>query len=540
MKRAFFFTALLLFALQPFLRAQTTTVVAPIPVPAPVAFAPGVIPGRWNPAPTVYFTPDGEYVLGYTELEAKVWHMPEGELVYRFNPSMMHDDKTRGVLNYSVRDVLLTPDGRYVYTKGGRGDEILIPVDLQNGEIVENGLVRDSIRNGEYQLKHGIKDIRQAALGIYKKLLYPKTSPLLIKRKSATSFGEGLTMLGLTSSHDFPGEIVVCFSQSFCGTDKFIKQYVKENVKDVRKEQNRSNGCHYYDFHAARFNPASNTAVYLGNILKGFAGIDYNSDVTAIPSPVDDIIFISGYDIKTKQNFQTINTYDGTVLWKPSDVIKGTNTFVGFNDFGFAVFKVLNGNATVAELTYNAVTGKLISQNNFSPALPKNHIYNADWNVQVVINELADRSFSLAIYDARTGKHLTSLTDDAGAKQFATAYGNAYRAWETNIAAAQKAMQDSWDRQKAQFALASQQLNAQKAREDATHSAKYKTCPLCKGTGLWITSGVARAYSKTTFSEGRALDGSRTTIRSTESGKGGYWEHRSACLKCFGKGEILR
>lgn len=519
--------------------AQTTKTVTPKIVPAPAAFASSI--GAWNPEPTVLFTKDGQYVLGFTEREAKAWRMPEGKLVYRFNTGMVKDDPKRGVLNYGVSDLLITADRKYIYAKGSQGrDFVMLPMDLETGKLLANGPLKDSLKSGEYQLKQGIRSSNEATFGILERFYSPKTSPLIINREKATSFEEGLTILGITSSPRYPGELIICFKQSFCGSRNFINKHLKESVKDVRKEQYRSNGCSFEDVHAARFNPTDKTATYLGNILKGYIGVDYGYNISALPSPTGDVVLLSGTDLVKHEPFQSMNTFDGTVLWKPSDVIKGKNRFKGFNDFGFAVFTVYDGDFTTEELTFDALTGKLISKSIFSPPLPKNYIYNSQWNVNVVINKLEDGSHSLGVYDASSGNPLLSLTDEAGAKQYASTIKSAYNSWEANTAAAQKAMQDSWDRQLAGFARESQELKAKNAKDEATHAANFKPCPQCNGTGVWITSGVAKAYSKTSYSEGRALDGSRTTIKSTESSSGGAWEHRAACLKCFGRGEIHR
>jgi len=515
--------------------AQTINVVAPKLVAAPVAFA----DATYGTAPSVYFSSDGRYLLAHTGREAKAWRMPEGELVYRFNTSMMKDDKTRGVLNYAVTGIEITADGKFIYTRGGSGqDFIMIPAYLETGELLEDGLVKDSIKNGLYQFRRGLKNIGEASIRVMNEF-YGSTSPLLIKRSKDGNFDEKLGILGLTASADYPGEIIVCYRQTFCGSRSFINEHLTKSVKEVREQQFSSNRCQFYDVHASRFNPATNTAVYLGNLLKGFGGVDFRETIKVVPSPLGDVIYVTADAMKTGVAFHSFNSPDGKVLWDPSKKLQGNFSFMSFDDFGNVVFRTFNGRAVTSEVQLDALTGEVLHQYIFSAPLLQN-VYNAQWNLNVAVSKTTSGDYGISMYDAVSGEHRLSVNDAEGAAAITaktTAEINRFNAY---VAANQKAMQDSWDLQIAENARYAQAAREKKIVDDAAHATAYKPCPLCSGTGVWVNSGVAKAYRKTSYSEGRALDGSRTTIKSTESSTGGYWEQRGPCLKCHGRGEVRR
>ena len=526
--------------------AQTITqVAAPQLIDVPITFAKGF--NDWTGVPQVSFSLDGQYLMANTEQEAKVWGMPEGELIYRFNIAMMKDDPKRGLMNYRAGTPTITVDGKYLYTDGGNGQDYgLMPMVMETGELLENGPVKDSLRNGSYQFRREIISSHEAKL----KMLQQFRSLKIVGAQDFSS-DDGLSVQSMVPSSAYPGEVIVAFQRSFKGTNSFIKENMNQSVKEVRADMKSRGQERFVDVHAARYNPKTNTAVYMGNMMKGIINADvFEGEFQLFLSSIDDIAYIQGVKSlkKTAYNggrvgspyFTSINSNDGKVLWDPSTTLQDQFIFDGFNDFGFPVFKALNNYFVTSKFVFEPFTGKVFQRYSFSAPLPEKYVHNIQWNVVVAVEQRADKNWTVALYDGKTGKHLLSLSDEQAALNMATATATEAKRHDDYINAYQKAMRESWDRQLEEQAAASQALQQKKAEDDATHAANYKPCPECKGTGVWVNSGVAKAYRKTTYSEGRALDGSRTTIKSTESSTGGYWEQRSPCLKCNGRGEVRR
>ena len=65
-------------------------------------------------------------MIGSTLGEAKVWKLPEGSLVYRFNTGNLPGDKL-GIDSNKVRGFFITADGNYVYRSSGRSYNGLFP-----------------------------------------------------------------------------------------------------------------------------------------------------------------------------------------------------------------------------------------------------------------------------------------------------------------------------------------------------------------------------------------------------------------------------
>jgi len=526
--------------------AQTITqVAAPKLISVPVTFAKGL--AGWDPGPKVSFSADGQYLMAYTELEAKVWRMPEGALIYRFNTALMKDDPNRGLLNYMACGIHITSDEKYLYTHGGTGQDYgLMPMDIETGQLLANGRIKDSLRNGSYQYRRELINSNEASVKMREKF-----KSLKIVGAQDFNMDDNISVYSMIPSADYPGEVIVAFWRSFTGNKNFIKEHMTQSVKQVRAAMKSRGNEKFIDIHAARYNPKTNTAVYLGNMMKGVVNADvFEREFYLFLSPIDDIACIQGvkslkktaYDmgIVGSPSFTTVNSYSGNVLWDPATTLRGQFSFDGFNDFGFPVFKVLNEELVASKFVFEPGTGKVLHRYTFSTALPKRYVHNLQWNAVVAVEQLADKSWTLALYDGTTGKHLLSFPDEQASLNVAAAKDAEIKRHNDYVNAAQKAMHDSWDRQMAENAAASLAFQQQKAREAADHAANYKPCPLCKGTGVWVNTGVAKAYRKTSYSEGRALDGSRTTIKHTESSTGGYWEQRGPCLKCSGRGEVRR
>ncbi|MGF2411720.1 MAG: hypothetical protein ACQUYJ_05295 [Ferruginibacter sp.] len=531
--------------------AQQTTVVSPKLVAAPVAFAKLGNGIQWDAGPTISFSEDGQYLLGFTQREAKAWLMPEGELVYRFNTSMQKEDKSRGVLNYAVTGIKITPDGKYIYASGGSGqDFMMMPADLATGELLPDGLIKDSLKKGTYQLRRGIRNNADVSMQVMQSF-WGQSSPLMIKRDKDGDFNDQLIIYGMVSSVAHPGELIICYTQSFCGSRSFIKNRLTESVKEIRSKQYNSNRCQFFDAHVARYNPATNTSVYLGNALKGAGGVDFmDHQLILSPSPVDDIVYVSGLKSKDnkpayttgpvgKPSFASFNTLDGKVLWEPATKLKGNFVFNGFNEFGNAVFKTVTDNTINSEVVFEPLTGNVLSTRTFLSPKPKVY-YNAKWNINVAVTKTASEDWGVSIYNAGNGEYMLAVADQKGATEITAKTQGEMDRYYAFLAANRKALQEAYDRRLAEDARAAVAYQEKLSRDAAYHAAHFKTCPLCNGTGVWVVSGVAKAYRKSTYSEGRALDGSRTTIKSTESSTGGYWEQRSACLKCSGRGVVAR
>lgn len=531
--------------------AQQTTVVSPKLVAAPVAFAKLGNGTQWDGGPVISFSEDGQYLLGFTTREAKAWLMPEGELVYRFNTSMQKEDKSRGVLNYMVTGIKITPDGKYIYASGGSGqDFMMMPADLATGELLPDGLIKDSLKKGTYQLRRGIRNSTDVSMQVMK-ALWGRSSALMIKRDKDGDFDDNLTIYGIVSSVAHPGELIICYTQSFCGSRSFIKDRLTESVKQIRSKQNNSNGCQFFDVHVARYNPATNTSVYLGNALKGAGWVDFmDTDLILSPSPIDDIVYVSGLKIKDnmpayltgpvgKNSFASFNTVDGKVLWEPATKLKGDFVFSGFNEFGNAVFKTVSSNLINSEVVFEPLTGNMLSTRTFLSPKPKVY-YNAKWNINVAVGKTASGDWGVSIYSADNGEYMLAVADQKGSTEITAKTQAELDRFYAAIAANRKAMQEAYDRRLAEDARAASAYQEKLSRDAAYQAANFRSCPLCKGTGVWVVSGVAKAYRKTSYSEGRALDGSRTTIKSTESSTGGYWEQRGACLKCGGRGVVAK
>lgn len=524
--------------------AQTTQIVKPQLINVPVSFGKDL--HEFSNGPKVSFSADGQYLMANTDLEAKVWHMPDGELVYRFNTAMMTDDPTRRILNYRAGPPVITSDGKYLFTNSTGQDFGMMPVALETGELVGNGQVKDSLRNGTYQYRRELLGSRAE-----RDKMLSQFRSLKISGHDDFSDDDKLSIHSMVASATYPGEIIVAFWRSFAGSRGFINDNLKESVKEVRAKQKRSSQNVFRDIHVARYKPATNTSVYLGNVLKGAFNMNlFPEEFFLALSPVDDIVYVQGIKSPEKlaysrgrvgsPTFASINSYSGAVLWEPSTTIKNQFSFDGYNDFGFPVFKEIDNYEVLSKTVFEPNTGKVVHKYAFSAPLHRSYVHNIQWNAVVATEQLSDKSWSIALYDGSTGKHLLSFPDEQASRNSAAASDAEIKRINDYNTAAQKAMHDHWDRQAAQWAREAVAEQQKKAADAITHAANFKPCPSCKGTGVWVNSGVAKAYRRVSYSEGRSLSGSRTTIESVESSSGGYWEQRSACLQCWGKGEIRK
>lgn len=524
--------------------AQTTQVAEPQLINMPVSFGKDL--HEYSNGPKISFSADGQYLMAFTDLEAKVWHMPEGTLVYRFNTAMMTDDPKRRILNYRAGPPVITADGKYLFTNSTGQDYGMMPVELETGELVANGLIKDSLRNGSYQYRRELLGSR------------PERDKMLLQFRSLKISGlddfsndDQLSIHSMVASAGYPGEIIVAYWRAFAGSRGFINDNLKESVKEVRANQKRLSQNVFSDIHVARYNPSTNTAVYLGNALKGAFNMNlFKEEFFLALSPIDDIVYVQGIKSPEKlaysrgrvgsPTFASVNSYNGTVLWEPSTTIKNQFSFDGYNDFGFPIFKEIKNDEVLSKTVFEPNTGKVILKYAFSAPLHSSYVHNVQWNVVVATQQLADKSWAMALYDGSTGKHLLSFPDEQASRNSAASSDAEIKRINDYNTAAQKAMHDHWDRQTEQWAHEAVAEQKRKAADAVTHAANYKPCPVCKGTGVWVNSGVAKAYRRVSYSEGRSLSGSRTVIKNVESSTGGYWEQRSACLKCYGKGEVRR
>ena len=131
------------------LQAQRSIQVAPPKesAPLPVAFAGEKISGFG-----MDISEDGQYLLAHSLREAKVWKLPEGELIYRYQAGSSKGDKN-GVYSqrFSYQPLVITHDGKYVFVSANGGPQALEAAELLTGELVPDGLLLDSLKAGKYK-----------------------------------------------------------------------------------------------------------------------------------------------------------------------------------------------------------------------------------------------------------------------------------------------------------------------------------------------------------------------------------------------------
>ncbi len=537
----------LLALLPAFAPAQTVTpVAAPQLIPVPTTFGKGL--NNSDGGPQVSFSADGQYLMANTQTEAKVWHLPDGEMIYRFNIALMvGEDPKRQLLNYRAGPPVITTDGKYLYTYGGTGQDYgMMPMEMETGTMLRKGLTRDSIRNGSYQYARELINSHEAKIKMLQQFHR-------LKINGADDFEDedALNVQSMVASTAYPGQVIVAFWRGFAGSKSFITSNLKESVKQVREVQKRSTANRFYELHAARYNPATNTPVYMGKVLNRIVALDvFNRDFYAALSPVDDIAYLQYTSSPQRKAFSlgpvgsptvaTINDLNGTPLWVPSATGAGALAFKGFDAFGFPFFDEMKDDKVLSRQVFEPLTGKLLYKYLFSAALSPRYRYNLQWNVVVAVEQLEDKNWTVALYDGTTGKHLLSLPDEQEARNASAATDAENKRQNDYVNAYQKAMRESWDRQQAQYAREAREEQEKKRVDAIAHAKIFRPCDLCSGTGVWVQSGYVNASRKTSYSKGRSSDGSRATIVTTVSNPGGRWEQRGPCLRCNGRGEVRR
>lgn len=521
--------------------AQTINIAQPEQVKVPVALA-----NTGEGAPTFFTTPDGKYAVAYTRREAKAWRLPDGELVYRYQAGM--DDPRPGKNYYDkfVNRVTITADSKIIYVSGRSwAEEVIVAADLETGELLMDGMLLDSLKSGAYQMKRSVGSFDEIEWNYRAVLTDPWSSPLKIKRdyKMIDKPGrEGVTLKSIVPAKQYPGEVIICYKQSYCREGKWLGEAADKTnttIREIEKLRTKDNTCLFMDAHAARVNLTTQTVTYLGAVPKGVQGVDYGYIHEIHPSPYGDvvgIVFNGAYD--------TIRFYsmDGVELWRTPK--ESAYSFTKYDDEGNVVLREKASDGSQYISSRKPLTGVLISRYQL-PAENSNRYFLEQWGMLANISQGSDNNYTLTLHDAFNGKMLLALTDDIAAAQFANGY-------KAVVAKAEKERQERIRLQEQQRVYWEEERRRQRDRASAEeskyyvnnktaatqHTSNYKQCPACGGTGGEYVQDTYTQSTVTTLWGGPRV-GAAGYQKTTKTYNTPYKKFVQ-CNKCWGKGEVKK
>lgn len=502
--------------------AQTIQVAAPASVKIPSAFG-----GQAGTNIRFRIEQNGQYAIACSDKEGRIWKLPEGILIYRFQQTQNLGSVAWNVL----RDVTITPDGRFAFASGTSWNEnIIAPVDLTTGKAVGPGRTLDSLKSGAYQMRLGARNMRELEwnlqLGLSNKLVRKRDYEPLTSKVTET-----MSTQDLVRDAQNPGSIIICFMQQYCRGGRWLKDNVDklgESYKEHRQDVEKHNHCQLMDMHVVRFNPANGESTYLGPGVPGVQGIDYGRLNEVHVSPYGDVVAV-----EFQQHYDTFHIYSvaGQKLW--SVVAKDV---LGFDDRGNVIVRKKAGNEVIVS-KHKPFTGVEVMAYKLPASYPDLRILD-NWGMAANIQKADEGNMGISLHDIHTGRMMAALVDPDAAKAFSARYKAEAEEAARREAEAIRANRLAWERaqkesEEAEEAAAKQEAVRYAARKETT----YVTCYACSGKGY--NKVTVRSYSQV---------GGVGTIGST-----GYvdWqrapssiEHTSTeyrkCQMCSGTGQVAK
>ncbi|MEJ7625605.1 MAG: hypothetical protein WKF35_01990 [Ferruginibacter sp.] len=477
---------------------------------------------------------NGTLAIATTHSELKVWTLPEGVLIYRFQ-SPAEADPSRRVMMEGETKLYFTGDEKYMYpyTK----TEV---VESQSGELLQAGALRDSILNGSYNVRRGyIESIFKLSAELHNKLSNVGTSPLALKRDySGAASDERIELIAVQKDPFDKNVMHIIYNQTHCGTKDWIKNTLKKDVNHVREWQKKRGYCGYYDNCWATYNLVTGQAVVLGRFtddaLTGEQA--YGRVESATISPFGDVALV-----KFAGRSAAIFAPGGRLLWNAPE--KVSVIFDHFDGVGNMVIKQdpLTSTEKSSISVHSAATGEVVTRYQI-PGTHSNTKMGLVEQMELVshISATPDGNFAITLHQPETGKLMLSLTDDEATKAFAKQYKadaeffaiqNAERK-----AAAQRSQQEAYNQSVADHNRAYNRDVA--ARSGGQNAADPNACKPCGGSGWVMTKGFM--YNKTTREYSSGAGSSSTNYRVTSTPVYSNYESRAICSACGGKGKSRR
>ena len=495
--------------------AQKTIVVAqPVVTNVPAAFG-GVV----NDADVkLSVTNDGRFALAYTDHEAKAWKLPEGELIYRYQNAK---DRIKGMF--------LTTDGRYLYTTSKRE-----AADAETGELLQDGILRDSIVDGTYNIQRDGLTLKTMPLELQSSLSKSGSSPLWVKRPDYDNkdYNEYITLRAMAPDEARPGNYLMVYSQQFYGSRKWIEENLKTSFKETRQTQ-KEGGANQRDFHIASYSAATGKAEYLGKLMDGVEYINYGGVDKINISATDNIVLVSLY-----KDSVTYHAYSSTgkPLWTTPYIYY--NGDLHFDQNGNMVTREQNKNTEEAIAVRNTETGILLTRY-LLPGTPYQMQLIPAWGMMAMVSKTKDGNLAITLHNAETGEQMITLTDNDAAAYFATKYkadAAARLAKEEALAARRSAYWAEVNRLNAEAERAAFIKNAAAA---ADHAKNWQICPKCNGKGYFTNYGYSSGSSKTFQTKRRnEYTGDESLHWETETKPGGSYSTTVTCSRCHGNREV--
>lgn len=528
-----------------FAQAQNNTPPIPEQTPLPIAMA---AHPTWV---TLLLSPNEEYLTAYSENEVRVWHMPDGELRYRYQSGMSwkngNYETDAMVACKPVGKVQYTPDSKYLTISGVMcGTGFFEAVDLSTGEPLKASPKYDFLK---------FADKRTYLPEIFPALRYDvlKSSyELFVARDYNRSYFEDIEQLYIIADPNNADRVLVFFRQYYYGSKAWRKKVAAPalDMKPERLNSDLDKGYHLdlHDYHIASVGKTTRDVKFIGTFREGIGGVDFPDEFDLNISA--DGTYIA-YTIDEKKTRWEVALTRSATKWRTPEDKKVS--FLSFGDNGTAWFSEFKDNVR-SNVRRDLATGTVLdeiklpvlqtSTNGNEYSQLEKYLWVPKWGMLAVLRPTGtgmlntDHS-TLALHNINTGKVMLPLIDADAAEAFSKSSGEAaarFKAEKEERIKAYYASLEEW--RKREEGINEQSAKAQKAQyardaaAAANHSMNWQTCPKCNGEkGEWYytpTSTRKKTYSGTLYDE--------YTV-TTSSSKYGKWIN---CTKCWGKGEIRK
>jgi hypothetical protein len=514
-------------------QAQLIGVATPTGAHVPAAL--GGLPGA---EVKFWVAQNGQYAVAHTSKEARVWRLPEGELVYRFQQG-----SNLGSVAWNViKDVTVTEDGRYVYASGGSWNEhVLAPVDLSSGKALSAGPTLDSLKSGLYQMRLGARNFLELERKLQSTLTEPTSSPILQKRPydyDYPKFIEGIRIEDAVRDASMPGSTLICFQQEYCQGGKWLKKALEKAGQDYKwhkKIVDNTGDCQLEDMHVVRYTPGSNKVEYLGPGVPGVERIDYKDINELHLSPFGDVVaveFQNDYD-----NFH-IYSLSGQELWTMA-----ATDFLSFDDRGNVLLRRKEAGKVLVS-KYKPLSGTEVLSYELPASMPDLRIIDG-WGMAANIQKASDGNISISLHDQTTGRMMLALTDAEAAKSFTAQYANEVETLAREREERIRRNEEAWQRHQEQSQKAAAAANAREteryaanAAAAAEHAKYYQFCSKCGGSGGTYEQDYYTT-NRTEVIAGGAHVGWQS-VRTTTVKNYSPYKKFVPCTRCWGKGEVRK
>lgn len=471
---------------------------------------------------------NGTLAVATGDNELKVWTLPEGTLIYRFQRPLSGDPSNQR-RDYGELRLVFTGDEKYMFAYLSK--EV---AETESGELLPEGALLDSVLNYTYDARRGYyANVQKIPNGLEKKLRDMKASPLAVKRDYSNWASDESIELIAVQRNPFDNNVLnLIYTQSHCGDNEWIRKTLKKEVKYVREQQKKDGKCEYYDTYWATYNLITGKAQILGRFSDSTVTDEsnYYQPFSAKISPFGDVAVIRF------AGPEALYSPNGRLLWKGA-----LNEDVNFKYFDGVGNVVLMREATrggkVTISVHDAVSGNSIVEYRLPGNLRKMKMrFVEQMGLFSYISKVADGNFTVTFHEPETGKMLFSLTDDEATEAFALKYATDAVMFAAQNEARQQAQQRS---QQEAYLQSVADHNRAYNRDVAERNGSRTTtntnaCATCNGSGWEMTKGYL--YNKTTREYSSGAGSGTVNYRVTSTPVYSNYESRQICSVCGGRG----